>query len=292
VAREPVPDRAERGSRRGTPRGRTRTYAEDVTANLLGEFLRARRELVRPGEVGLPDGPRRRVPGLRREEVAMLAGMSAEYYVRLERGRDRHPSPSVLDALGRVLGLDEESRNYLASLAGNALPTRPAGPEACSATIRAFVDRAPAPAFVLGRFMDVLFANEAARRLHGDMPANVLRHIFLDPSARDLYPDWDAVAAEAVESLRGSVVQHLDDPRLVTLVGELSLRSPEFATLWARHGVRTKAAGTKRIAVPGHGTVTVGWEALEISSAPGQVIVTYHAEVGSPSAVLLAALSR
>lgn len=263
-----------------------------MSENLLGDFLRARRELVRPTEVGLPDSTRRRVPGLRREEVAMLAGVSAEYYVRLERGRDRHPSAQVLDALARVLGLDGESRDYLASLAGNPLPTRPAGPETCSPTIRAFVERAPAPAFLLGRFMDVLAANDAARRLHGEMPDNVLRHIFLDPTARTLYPDWDDVAAEAVGSLRGSVVLHLEDPRLRNLVGELSVKSPEFATLWARHGVRTKAAGTKRLNVPDHGVVTVGWEALEVSSAPGQVIVTYHAEVGSRSERVLADLGQ
>lgn len=263
-----------------------------MSENLLGDFLRARRELVQPSEVGLPDGPRRRVPGLRREEVAMLAGVSAEYYVRLERGRDRRPSPQVLDALGGVLGLDAESRDYLASIAGNPLPVKPAGPETCSPTIRAFVENAPAPAFLLGRFMDVLAANTAARRLHGDMPHNVLRHIFLDPGARTLYPDWDAVAAEAVGSLRGSVVRHLEDPRLMNLVGELSVRSVEFARLWAQHGVRTKAAGTKRLFLPEHGTLTVGWEALEVSSAPGQVIVTYHAEVGSRSETLLAELSR
>ncbi|GAA0295345.1 helix-turn-helix domain-containing protein [Kineococcus aurantiacus] len=267
-----------------------------MSENLLGEFLRARRELVRPAEVGLPDGPRRRVPGLRREEVAMLAGVSAEYYVRLERGRDRHPSPPVLDALARVLGLDAESRDYLASLAGNALPARGAGPEVCSPTIAAFVERAPAPAFVLGRFTDVLAANEAAHRLHGRMPGNVLRHLFLDPGSRALYPDWAELAAEAVGSTRGAAVRYLDDPRLTRLVGELSLKSAEFARLWAQHGVRAKSAGTKRIAVPladgGRETVTVGWEALEVASSPGQVVVTYHAAGGSRAERVLAGLSR
>jgi transcriptional regulator with XRE-family HTH domain len=263
-----------------------------VSENLLGDFLRARRELVRPGEVGLPENSRRRVPGLRREEVAMLAGVSAEYYVRLERGRDRHPSAQVLHALAGVLALDDESRDYLASLAGAPPRTRPAGPETVSVTIRGFVESAPAPAFVLGRFMDVLAANGAARRLHGDMPGNVLRHMFLDPGARELYPDWADVAAESVGSLRGAVVQHLDDPRLARLVGELSLKSAEFATLWAQHGVRSKAAGTKRIAVRHRGIVTVGWEALQVASAPGQVIVTYHAEPGSHSERVLLELAE
>lgn len=222
----------------------------------------------------------------------MLAGVSAEYYVRLERGRDRHPSSQVLDALARVLALDEESRDYLASLAGTPQPARPAGPETVSPTIRAFVEAAPTPAFLLGRFMDVLFANDAARRLHGDMPDNVVRHLFLEPGARELYPDWADVAAEAVGSLRGAVVQHLDDPRLTRLVGELSLKSGEFATLWAQHGVRSKAAGTKRIAVPDRRVVTVGWEALQVASSPGQVIVTYHAEPGSPSERVLAELAE
>jgi transcriptional regulator with XRE-family HTH domain len=250
--------------------------------NVLGDYLRARRELIRPEERGLPDLGRRRVPGLRREEVAMLAGISAEYYVRLERGRDRHPSAQVLDALSRVLGLDDESHDYLASLAGLAGPARRAAGSVPPA-VHALLAGTRAPAFVLGRFMDVLASNAAADRLHGGMPGNIVRHLFLDPSSRQVYPDWADVAAEAVASLRSSVAGHLDDPRLTQLVGELSLKSPEFGALWARHDVRAKTSGSKRIRSPEIGDVTVHWGALEVPGAPGQIVVTYFAEAGSDS---------
>ncbi|HEY7049721.1 MAG TPA: helix-turn-helix transcriptional regulator [Jatrophihabitantaceae bacterium] len=259
--------------------------------NLLGDYLRARRELVRPEEHGLPDLGRRRVPGLRREEVAMLAGISAEYYVRLERGRDRNPSVQVLDALSRVLGLDEESRTYLASLAGAPAPARPTV-ETVPRAVQALVAGTRGPAFVLGRFMDVLASNAAADLLHHGLPDNVVRHVFLDPAARTVYPDWDDVAAETVASLRASVAGHLDDARLTRLVGELSLKSAEFRTLWARQDVRAKTSGRKRVHSPEIGEVTVHWEALQVASAPGQVVVTYFAEPGTESQTRLDRLNR
>jgi len=167
--------------------------------NLLGEFLRARRELTRPEDHGLPVG-RRRVPGLRREEVAMLAGISAEYYLRLERGRDRHPSAQVVEALARVLDLDDESTAYLASLATPAprASRRPRrGPERVPPEITRLLDGMPGvPAFVLGRCMDVLAHNRLAELLFGGVPGdgNMVRHVFLDPAARAVYPDWSDVA--------------------------------------------------------------------------------------------------
>ena len=258
--------------------------------NQLGDFLRARRELARPEEHGLPDLGRRRVPGLRREEVAMLAGISAEYYVRLERGRDRHPSVQVLDALARVLDLDDESREYLASLV-TARPPRPAptSPDSVSPSVRRLLQAAgDIPAFVLGRFMDVLAANRCAEILHGDrMPENMVRYTFLDDEARAVFPDWADVAAETVASLRSAVVDHLDDPQLTRLIGELSLKSADFRRLWARHDVRAKTAGTKRLITPTVGEVTVHWETLAVTAAPGQLVVTYFAEPGSPSEAAL-----
>ncbi|GAA5137107.1 helix-turn-helix transcriptional regulator [Pseudonocardia adelaidensis] len=263
--------------------------------NLLGEFLRARRELTRPEDHGLPVG-RRRVPGLRREEVAMLAGISAEYYLRLERGRDRHPSAQVVEALARVLDLDDESTAYLASLATpapRALRRPRRGPERVAPEIARLLDAMPGvPAFVLGRCMDVLAHNRLAELLCGGVPGagNVVRHVFLDPAAREVYPDWSAVAEETVAALRASAADTPDDPRLVTLVGELSVKSAEFRRLWARHDVRAKSGGAKRMVSPAVGEVTLRWEALAVASAPGQMVVTYFAEPGSPSAEALAAL--
>ena len=262
--------------------------------NLLGEFLRARRELVRPEEHGLPDLGRRRVPGLRREEVAMLAGISAEYYVRLERGRDRNPSPQVLNALARVLGLDEESRAYAASLV-TAEPAGRRGPDSEApppGVLRLLHATPELPAFVINRYMDVLVANRAAEVLHGgSFSGNLVRHLFLYPAARDYYPDWEEAALEAVATLRGSAAGHLDDPRLAALVGELSVKSPEFGRMWARHDVKAKTSGTKRIVSPIVGPLTISWEGLAITSAPGQLLVTYSAEPGSPSAAALAAVA-
>lgn len=256
--------------------------------NLLGEFLRARRELVRPEEHGLPDRGHRRVPGLRREEVAILAGVSAEYYIRLERGRDRNPSAQVLDALSDVLGLDQESRSYLVSLVTRASQrhlTSAASSEQVSPSILRLMRATPGvPAFVLGRFMDVLAYNRAAEVLHGrSLHRNVVRHVFLDPAARHFYPDWDDVAAEAVASLRSSAAGHLNDPELVQIIGELCLNSPDFGRLWARHDVRAKTSGTKRIVSPAVGELTVTWEGLAVTSNPGQLLVTYFAESDTAS---------
>ncbi len=262
---------------------------DDVPDNLLGEFLRARRELTRPEDHGLPRG-RRRVPGLRREEVALLAGISAEYYVRLERGRDRHPSAPVVEALARVLELDAESTAYLASLAAPA--PRPAraprsGPEQVSPQVRRLLAAmSGVPAFVLGRRMDVLAHNALCARLC-PVPDNVVRHAFLDPQARTVYPDWNEVAAETVAALRALAAAAPDDPQLAALVGELSLTSPEFRGFWARHEVHAKSTGTKRIRSERVGEVTVSWEALTVASAPGQQIVAYFAEPGTPSAAAI-----
>ena len=243
--------------------------------NLLGEFLRARRELVLPAERGLPDSGRRRVPGLRREEVATLSGISPEYYVRLERGRDRHPSRSVVDALAGALGLDGDSTAYLLSLA--APDPRPAArPAAVPPEVRLLLDSmAGVPAFVLGPFLDVLAHNRLLAALHDTaVPANMVRHVFLDETARATYPDWDDVAAETAGALRAAAVGYADDRRLAGLVGELSLKSAEFRRLWARHTVRPKTTGRKQL-VSTVGRITVTWQTLAVAAAPGQTVVTY-----------------
>jgi transcriptional regulator with XRE-family HTH domain len=256
------------------------------TVNLLGEFLRARRELTRPEDHGLPASTstgRRRVPGLRREEVALLAGISAEYYVRLERGRDRHPSAQVVEALARVLELDAESTAYLASLATPAPRTRRTRPQESppriTPEIRRLLDSMSVPAFVLGPRMDVLAHNELCAAIH-PLPDNIVRHVFLDPAAREIYPEWDEVAAESVAALRATVRTTEDDPGLIALVGELSLKSPEFRGLWARHEVRAKAGGQKRMHTP-EGVLEVAWETLAVAGSPGQQVVAYFVQPGS-----------
>jgi transcriptional regulator with XRE-family HTH domain len=259
---------------------------------MLGEFLKARRALVSPEEAGLPDLGRRRVPGLRREELAMLAGVSADYYVRLEQGRDRHPSEQVLDALGRALRLDEAEAEHLRRLANPPAPPRRRRrrAERVSPVLLRLLDGwAAHPAFVLGRRMDVLAANPLATALHIHAERNMVRSVFLEPGARDFYPDWDAVAKDTVATLRG--LADLEDPGLIELVGELSVRSPEFARLWARHDVRFKADGVKRIRHPLLGVIELEFESLAVNSAPGQLIVAYSAPPGSDSERALALLS-
>jgi transcriptional regulator with XRE-family HTH domain len=264
--------------------------------NRIGQFLRARRERVRPEDVGLPDFGRRRVPGLRREELATLAGVSSDYYVRLEQGRERHPSEQVIDALARALRLDEDATAHLHELARPAPRRRRAAgrservrPE----LLRLMEAWSHTPAFVIGRRMDVLAANSLAAALHGGFAGghNLVRLIFLDPAAPEVYPDWDEVARDTVAVLRASVGPDLDDPHLTDLVGELSLKSEKFRCLWARHDVREKTHGTKRYVHPLVGELALRYETFAVAGNPGQMLVVYHAEPGSPTEQALALLS-
>jgi transcriptional regulator with XRE-family HTH domain len=264
--------------------------------NRLGEFLSARRALVQPEDVGLADLGRRRVPGLRRSEVAMLAGVSVDYYVRLEQGRDSHPSEQVLEALARVLQLDDDAIAHLHELARPAPRRRRARsrPERVRpGVLRLLESWSHNPAWILGRRMDVLAYNELALMLHPSLKTerNVVRMVFLDPEAREIYPDWDAVARETVATLRAAAGPDLDDPGLTELVGELSLKSGDFRRLWARHEVKDKAAGRKRIVHPMVGELVLGYETFAVSDAPGQLLVAYHAEAGSKTEQALALLA-
>jgi transcriptional regulator with XRE-family HTH domain len=266
--------------------------------NPIGSFLRARREQVRPEDVGLPDYGRRRVPGLRREELAMLAGVSADYYVRLEQGRDQHPSEQVVEALARALQLDDDAAAHLHELTRPA-PRRRRRPASRVERVRPGMLRmieqfTSNPAFIHGRRMDVLAANELSLALnpHCAPPNNIIRAFFLEEDRmRELYPDFDTIAGETVAALRASVGGDLDDPALTDLVGELSLKSERFRKLWARHDVRDKADGDKRFQHPLVGPVELRYESLSIPGSAGQVLVVYHAEPGSPSAQALALLS-
>ncbi|MFF9458576.1 helix-turn-helix domain-containing protein [Streptomyces flaveolus] len=261
----------------------------------LARFLRARRERVRPEEVGLPVTGRRRVPGLRREELALLAGISAEYYLRLEQGRDRNPSATVLDALARVLLLDDEATAYLHALAGPGPRRRPRRPrpESVPSGIHQLVMSHPdAPAFVHGRYTDVLIANPLARALSPCYTpgTNLLRAAFLDPQFRELHQDWESTARSFVASVRALAGPECEDPRLTELVGELAVRSQEFRRLWARHDVRVRTSGVTCLDHPQVGPLRLGFEKLALIGTD-QVLVVHHALSRSESAQALTLLA-
>ncbi len=266
--------------------------------NAIGEYLRARRELVRPEDVGLPDADRRRVPGLRRSELAMLAGISNEYYIRLEQGRDRHPSALVLDSLARALQLDEHATAHLHQLATPAPRRAPrrrsekVSPQ-IETLLRSF--EGTTPAYVSGRLMNILAANQLARAV---VPlfapgTNFIRTLFLDPIARDVYDELEARQAGAVASLRAFAGPDVDDPQLTELVGELSVKSPEFRRLWSRHDVKPIHGALAPVTVhhPQIGRIELHHQKLEIPDTGGQVLGLLYAEPGSRSEQAIAMLA-
>lgn len=263
--------------------------------NRLGEFVRARRELVTPEQVGIPVMGVRRVPGLRREEVAMLAGISADYYLRLEQGRDRNPSPQVLEAIARVLLLDEDATAYLLRLGADRprRRRRRGRKETVPPGVAKLVDTLPLPAVVEGRYFDVLAANALATALSPRLAVggNRLRDLFLDPAEQALHPDWEKAGAGMVAGFRESVGTDTDDPRFIELVGELSLASPRFARLWARHDVAACEGAAKYIDHPQVGPLRLNRERLAIGGAAGQKLVVYHPDPGTDSAERLALLA-
>ncbi|HEX4731180.1 MAG TPA: helix-turn-helix transcriptional regulator [Solirubrobacterales bacterium] len=265
--------------------------------NPIGEYLRARRELVHPEDIGLPDlGGRRRVPGLRREEVAMLAGVSADYYVRLEQGRDQHPSDQVIESLGRALRLDDDGVAHLHKLAAPAARRRrpPRRPERVPAGIIELLGSLhETPAYVYGRYMDVLAANPLATALvpYYRVGINLVRASFLDPRVGAAHGDYERVTESSVASLRALTGPDVDDPRLEELVGELSVRSERFRQLWARHDVKPKRSGRTQIENPQVGPLDLGYEKLPIADTDRLTLVLYHAEPGSRSAQALSLLA-
>ncbi|WP_329246470.1 helix-turn-helix transcriptional regulator [Actinoallomurus sp. NBC_01490] len=264
--------------------------------NRLGEFLRARRELVTPEEAGLVARvPGRRVPGLRREEVATLAGISVEYLTRLERGKDRSPSRQVLDALAAVLRLDGEAVRYLHSLVwpvgeppGLVDTGRPV--PALARALSRFGDEI---AYILGPYFDVVSCSRVAEAFLGAAGrGNQLEYVFLHPDARSVYPDWEDVATEAVAALRSMARGREDDAELHSLLGRLSAGSDPFRRLWARHDVHGNSSGTKRVVSPRFGTMTVNWDAFVTAYPTAQTLVLYTAEPGSESARVLDRVRR
>jgi len=266
----------------------------DVRAE-IGQFLTTRRAKLTPEQAGLPAyGANRRVPGLRREEVALLAGISIEYYTRLERGNARGVSDEVLEALARALQLDEVERAHLIGLVRTANAARPARRRATPQRVRPSVQRVldsmtGTAAFVRNGRLDVLAANQLGYALYspafGDpaRPVNLARFVFLDPKSREFYGDWDGIAHAAVGSLRAEAGRDPYDRALTDLVGELSVRSQEFRVRWAAHDVDYYRSGVQPFHHPLVGDLTLDYDVLELPADPGQSIVAYTAEPGSPA---------
>jgi transcriptional regulator with XRE-family HTH domain len=256
--------------------------------NVFGEFLQARRARVQPDEVGLATHGRRRVPGLRRDELARLAGVSAQYLTRLEQGVDRNPSPQVVDALATALRLDPDAATHLRTLA--APPPKPHRPSEARDEVQQLLDSwGSTPAYVRDRCFDVLMANKAAMVLAPmyHPGRNLVRDVFLDPTTRRLFPDWQDIAEQTVAALRTTADPR--DPRTAALVAELQSHD-EFRSLWDRHDVRPTRDETKRFNHPDAGQLTLRRQTLTIAGAEDQVIIVYQPEPGSPSADALAKL--
>ena len=273
-------------------------------ADDIREFLATRRARLTPKEAGLPQfGGSRRVPGLRREEVSLLAGISVEYYTRIERGHGRGVSEDVLASISRALQLNEAEHAHLVDLVRVANEERPPRRTTTRTevrpSIRQIVDAMSGiPAFVGNGRSDILYANPLFEALYSDMyrdparPANAARFLFLDPRARTFYPDWDTLIRDSVASLRSEAGRNPYDRGLSDLVGLLSTRSEEFRTLWARHDVRLHRSGTKRFRHQLVGDLTLRFETFALSADPGLALVTYSAEPGSPSEEVLRDLDR
>lgn len=256
----------------------------------IGTFLRTRRARVTPAQAGINPGlTRRRVPGLRREELAQLAGVSVDYYVHLEQGRAAHVSDAILDALARVLELSAVEREHLGNLA-HSRRSRPGSTPPLSAHVRQLLDlMSDIPALVMGRRMEVLGWNSAAEAVFGmtSMTAadgGVARAMFLDSAARTLYLNWDDVAADVVGQLRLEAGQYPDDPRLASLVGELSMRSEPFRQLWANGDVKRKIGGITRLAHPVVGELEFHYGVQALIEQPFQSLLTYSYARGSSTA--------
>lgn len=270
------------------------------------EFLMSRRAKLNPEEAGLPLGMNRRVPGLRRSEVATLAGVSVEYYAKLERGAIAGASASVLDAVAHALQLDDTERAHLLDLAraADSIPwsgrsrRRATSPSAARPSLAwALSAITEGIAIVRDSHQNLLGTNPLGRAFYspvigdGGRTPNLARFQFLDPAARDFYPDWDLFAEMCVAVMRAEAGRNPHDKGLQDLVGELSTRSETFRRLWAAHDVRTHGAGTKRFHHPVVGEVVLAYEELAVTAEPGHVLLIYVAEPGSPSAERLKLLA-
>jgi transcriptional regulator with XRE-family HTH domain len=266
----------------------------------VGEFLRTRRARLKPEDVGLQTfGRYRRVPGLRREELAQLAGVSVAYYTRLEQGNGRHVSAEILDAIARALRLSDAEHAHLTHL---AKPTRKRKPAERTpqlrGTLRSLLDAmGEIPAVLVGRRAEILAWNRMAAAVFGDwaeLPAqerNWARQMFLRPEYRELFADWEDKAQNVVAQLRMDAGSHTDDPRLAALVGELSVKSEVFRRLWATHDVKDRCFGAQRLRHPLVGELDLHAESFRLAGDHELSLATYHAEPGSPSAEALRLLA-
>ncbi|MFI6475313.1 helix-turn-helix transcriptional regulator [Streptomyces sp. NPDC050516] len=260
----------------------------------IADFLRTRRARVTPDQAGLPDdGRARRVPGLRRDEVARLAGVSTEYYTRLEQGRAQNPSPEVLEALVSTLQLDPSEREHLTDLLARPTPARRAAtsPQRVRPGLHLMLQTLDhVPAFILGRRTDVLASNRLAREVLTDFDAlpaprrNLARYYLLDPEARQRVGDWERIAAETVAVLRLEAGRNTHDRQLADLVGELTLKSPEFSTWWNDHRVLRRTHGAKSYHHPLVGDLHFSYESFQAPGESDQTLCVYNVEPGSETA--------
>ena len=266
-----------------------------MTANSLAAYLRARRAALRPERVGLADDGRRRVPGLRREEVATLAGLSTDYYVRLEQGRADRPSDAVLTAVARVLQLGGAERAHLFDLARAARAARaPSSPAALRPALTAVVAGiTESPAVIMTESSDVLAWNALAAELIADFPRldprerNMARLLFLDPGARAIHTDWERATRDTVGMMRMAAGRHPRAPELLELIEELTRASAPFRRLWSSHHVHEKSHGRKALRHPVAGDLDLEYESFAVPGSPGHMLVVYTAPAGSASETAL-----
>lgn len=266
--------------------------------NELGDFLRARRTELTPSAVGLPGtGSRRRVTGLRREEVAALASISTDFYTRIEQGR-RRASTEVLDTIARVLRLSADEHAYMLELCGKEARPSPRPPQRVQPQLRRLLDDlATTPAVILGRRTDILAWNPMAAALFTDFALldphdrNFVRLVFCDPGVRALYPRWEYAACNGVAQLRMEAAKYPDDPDLATLVRELSGRDADFHRWWTAHHVAVRGVGTNALRHPTAGDLVLDWSSVTCNADPDQQLFTWTAEPGSPSCAALRALA-
>jgi transcriptional regulator with XRE-family HTH domain len=253
----------------------------------LGSFLKARRGHVQPSDVGLKAQAGRRVSGLRREEVAMLAAVSVDYYTRLEQGRERNPSAAVLDALAGALDLDADLRAHVFRLAGLAPTPRPGGRDVVDDSLRTLLSAwSHTPAIIINRQLDVLATNELADALYSGFARvdNLAAMTFVDPAGRDFFADWDRASQTCVANIRLALGHSAAHERVQELVALLHEHSADFRLLWDRHDVRGKTHEAKTFHHPDVGGLELEFNAFDVRSSPGQQLVVYQAAPGSPSA--------
>ena len=266
------------------------------SAQHLAEFLRARRGRIKPEDVGIVNGDRRRVPGLRREELAALAGVSADYIMRLEQGRDHRPSEKVLEALARALQLDDDARAHMLALsrsASHAARPRDRAVEHVRPEVQALLDGWSTPAFIHGRHLDVLASNAAARALTrvSEPGTNMLRSMFLVKEEYERYEDLEFTLARTVAYFRAAVGSDLDDPYLQDLIAELSLKSDDFRRLWADHDVLSSVSGSDLYLHPAVGWMRLSFQTFVVGGTDRQILFATTAAPGSRDAQALARIA-